>query len=544
MRITLAFVVGAVIGCAGGSAEGPSAPTAGGAANATAKSAGPGDVSFDVTPQEIKGIIFEPEALGRPGMPLVDAKKATTIEKQRQVVASTKDPVQKEAQAAVLATMLYRKSKDAKGDELQALLTDARQALRDAAQVSGDKVDEITLRLLGSYELLLEDYVAAEAAWGALVAKATPKDKDEPTNRAWWAYSLLKNHKNQEALAAVKDLTPSEKLPELAYVTAWAKWRTGDNAGAWQAILVAAKGWKDLPGREAINRDLLLFAGRTGASMADAVAQLSAVFGKSKDQQYELFAKLGLQSYGFAGRWNDGVAALEKAIEIGGDKVPANDRPVLRYQQADYTVRLDDPVTAEKYAKQALEALPVCGAKCSDKDKETVVESINVMAKLFHVLYATANDPRYYQPAHDLYNATNPLITMNDAQRTDSMKNAGILEQTLKGMKAGSGKHDPAAIGALLLRHNQEVQACYELGLAANPKLAGNLVVNVESDDGGAINGVSTDPKSGLADMSLVAGCVTDHVKTWRIPKRDRPGKTRIKMTYRMSPRKDAKDAK
>jgi tetratricopeptide (TPR) repeat protein len=527
---------GCALGCGGGTAEGPKTTTGG--SGGTTKPGSPGDVSFEVPGIEIKGILFEPEALGSPGMPLVDAKHPTTIEKQKALVEKTKDPVQREAQAAILATMLYRKSKDASPADKEALLKDARQALRDAAQISGDKTDEITLRLLGSYELLLEDYAAAEKVWGQLVTTA-PKDKDALYNRAWWAYSLLKEFKNTDALAAVKDQPLTDKQPELAYVTAWAKWRTGDNAGAWQAIVTAVKGWGTNANKEIVDRDVLLFAGRAGGSLTDVMTTLTPIYGKSKDAQYELLAKLGLQSYQFAGRWKDGIAAIDKALETEGDKVPANDKPVLRYTQADYTVRLDDPVTAAKLAKQALEALPACGTKCSDKDKENVVESVYIMGRLFHILYATAHDDRYYEPAHDLYQASIPLITMNDQVRTEASKDQANLEGTFKVMKAGAGTHDAAAIGALLKRHNQEVQACYEQALSANPKLSGALSVTLEADQTGAIKGVSTEPKAGMQDMAMVAGCTAERAKKWILPKRANgtgaPSTTRIKLGYTLS---------
>ena len=535
MRISLAFVLAGLVAC-GGPTKGPEGPTGGDATGGGAKPSGPGDVSFEVPPIDVKGVLFEPEALGAPGMPLVEAKKKTTIEKQRQVYEKTKDPVQKEAQAAILATMLYLESKNAKPEEKTKFYTDARQVLRDAAANSGDKVDEITLRLLGSYELLLEDYPAAEKAWGGLVTKA-PKDKDVLTNKAWWAYSLLKQFKNAEALAVVKDDALTDKTPELAYVAAWAKWRTGDDAGAWNAIVTAAKGWGVMPLRDALDRDLLLFAGRTNTSVADGVAALSPFYGKSKDQQYELLAKLGLQAYQFAGRWADGVAALEQAIQIAGDKVPPNDRPILRFQQADFTVRLDDPATSAKFATQAIEALPACGAKCSPKDMEAVVTNVYVIARLFHNLYATAHDDRYYQPAHDLYQLTLPKIT-DDKTRAEAQSASDYLERSFKSMRAGVGTHDKATIGALLNRHNQEAQACYELAVASNPKLAGSVVVNLESDQTGAIKGVSTEPKAGLADLSAVAGCVAEHAKTWKLPKRAQAGTTRIKLTYAVAPAK------
>jgi hypothetical protein len=169
---SLSFLLVTLVACAGKpeAVNQPAAPTGeGSTAPASVKPMASGDVSFEVPPIEIKGTVFEPNALGRPGMPLVEAKKKTTIEKQRSLVTSTKDLVEKQAQAAILATMLYLDAKTNKPNE-KALLTEARQVLRDVAQQAGDKaVDEITLRLLGSYELLLEDYPAAEKAWGQLI---------------------------------------------------------------------------------------------------------------------------------------------------------------------------------------------------------------------------------------------------------------------------------------------------------------------------------------------------------------------------------------
>ncbi len=493
-------------------------------------------MSFEVPPIEVKGLLFEPEALGRPGMPIVNAKKATTVEKQRAAYEKAKDPVVKQANAAVLATMLYDKSKTATGDDQKKLYTDARQVLRDVSQAVGpEKTDELTLRLLCSYELLLEDYPAAEKAWAAYVAK-TPKDKDLLYNKAWWGYSLLKQYKNQEALAALGPEPVSDKQPEHAYVVAWAKWRTGDNQGAWQAMVTAAKGWGDNPNKEALERDLLLFAGRTNVPLETAFKDIASV--SPKGQDYEILAKLGLQSYQFAGRWADGVKALERALQVIGNKVPPNDLPVIRYTQADYTVRLDDPVAAAKYAKQAIDALPACGQKCTAQDMENLVVSVYIMGRMFHVLYATAHDDRYYQPAHDLYQLAVPKITKDDKMRNEGMRDQDNLEKSFKSMRAGVGTHDKGAIGALLTRHNQEAQACYEQGLAANPKIGGNVVVNLESDQTGAIKGVSTDPKAGAQDMAMVAGCIEKRVKGWKLPTRAQAGSTRIKLTYAMSVKK------
>jgi hypothetical protein len=244
-----------------------------------------------------------------------------------------------------------------------------------------------------------------------------------------------------------------------------------------------------------------------------------------------VLAKLGLQGYGFAGRWAEGVAALEKAIGTAGNTIPGNDLPALRYTQADYTVRLDEPGTAAKFAKQGLDALPACGAKCPPAQQQELVLSVSIMARLFHILYATANDVRYYQPANDLYIATIPLIT-DAARRTQVNNDATTLQRTLKNMKAGTGTHDRGAIGALLQRHNQEVQACYEAGLAVDAKLGGSLAVTIDVDPSGAVKGVATEPKAGQAGLPAVAGCVERFAKYWKLPKRGMPGGTRVKLPY------------
>jgi tetratricopeptide (TPR) repeat protein len=518
--------------CAGPQQEETNTPAAATPAAAPAKRATSGDVSFELPPVEIKGTVYEPDAVGRPGMPLVEAKKKTTVDKQRALIRTTKDPVAKQAQAAILATLLYLEAKSDKAKEKPAW-TEARQVLRDVVQAVGDKnVDEISLQLLGSYELLLEDYPAAEKAWHDLIEK-DPKAKDLADYRAWLAYAQLRQFKNADALATVGTDKPDDKQPELAYVTAWAKLRAGDQPGAWQAITAAARGWGNKPNREELERNVLWLAGRANVPLDQAQPVVADVLARSKLQQYELLARLGLTSYALTGRWADGVAALDRAAEVAGDTVPSNDRPVIRYSQADFLVRLDTPDVATKFAKQAVEALNKCDAKCTAKDKADMIQGVYLMGRLFHILYATANDQRYYEPAHALYDVTIPLL--DPASKTQAQADLKKLETTLRNMKVGTGTHDKGALGALLPRHNLEAQACYEAGLGSNPKLGGNVVVNLESDASGAIKGVSTEPKAGAADLAAVAGCIAGRVKQWKLPKRGMAGNTRIKMTFALA---------
>ena len=129
----------------------------------------------------------------------------------------------------------------------------------------------------------------AEKAWAALVAKAPEGQGPQLPTRRGSRTRCSSSTRTPRRSRSSRTTQPTDKTPELAYVTAWAKWRTGDDAGAWQAIIMARKGWRiSMPGRDALDRDVLLFAGRTGVTMTDAVAALSPIYGKSDDQQYEL----------------------------------------------------------------------------------------------------------------------------------------------------------------------------------------------------------------------------------------------------------------
>jgi hypothetical protein len=540
----LAVLLTLLIACGPLNPVDPTTPAGPGSAAAPAKPAAAGDVSIELEKMALTGMLFEPNALYRPAMALVDPnprQRKPTLAQQRSIVSNSRDPVLKQAQAAILATMLYKESKTAPKEKEVELLTEARQALRDAAAAAGKDIDEVTLRLLGRYEIWLEDFPAAEKAWADLIAK-DPKDKELQFNKTWLAYALLKQHKNAEALAAVSGEALSEALPELAYVTAWAKWRAGDGAGAWEAMLTAAKGWGNNFGKDAIELELVLLAGRTKIPYAQALPRLYEVLGAQQPaQQYNILVKLGPESYQFAGRWADGVAAIEEALKVIGAQVPPSDHAFLRYRQADFTVRLDTPDVAAKYARQAIEALKQC-PKCAEKERQDLVSAVAILARLFHIMYATANDIRYYQPANDLYVLTIPLIA-DPARRTSINDDAQKLQSTLKNTKAGTGTHSKDAVGVLVERHSQEVKACYEERLVVNRTISGTLVVNLESDQTGAIKGVSTEPKAGQADLAAVASCVVERARTWNLPKRGMAGTTRIKATFTLTPNQPAKPA-
>lgn len=537
-RLPLLFVL--LIAC-GPINEGPANPTGptgtgGGGGPQPPKPAAAGDVSIELDKIALNGAVFGPSPRLKPVTPKVEPNargRKPTLAQQRSIFANVRDPVLKQAQAAILATMLYNESRTDKAKEKE-LLTEARQALRDAGALGGKEIDEVTLRLLGSYEILLDDYVAAEKVWQDLITK-DPKDKELPSHKAWLAYSMLRQGKNAEALAVLATEPLTDKQPEVAYMTAWAKWRAGDGAAAWEAITTAAKGWGNYVGKEDVEDDVMLMAGRTKVSFAQAMPRIFEVLEiKEPVQQYNILAKLGSKTYQDAGRWTDGIAAMEEALKVLGAQVPPNDRAYLRYMQADFTVRLDTPDVAVRYAKQAVEAVKAC-PKCTPKERQDLISAVAVMGRLFHIMYATANDIRYYQPANDLYVLVLPEI-QDPTRKAGITADANTLQQTLKNTKVGTGTHGKDAVGVLIDRHKMEVQACYEERLVMSPKIGGTLVVTLDSDQSGAIKGVATEPKAGQADLAAVAGCVTDHARKWNLPKRGMAGTTRVKATFALAP--------
>src|SRR5437588_9533996 len=111
-------VIALVLVACGGSSPDPQHPGGGGGSGSgSGKPGAPGDDMLDVK-LELKGGVFEPDALGYPGIPRVSMKPETgakldaSIKKQREVVAKAKDLTIKEAEVARLTTMLYNKASE------------------------------------------------------------------------------------------------------------------------------------------------------------------------------------------------------------------------------------------------------------------------------------------------------------------------------------------------------------------------------------------------------------------------------------------------
>jgi hypothetical protein len=505
-------------------------------------SAGPttqaaGDETLTLDDVKIKGQLFEPIALDTYGVSGAGAKKATTLDAQRKQFAAEKDPLKKQAYATILATMLYQDAGKNAGNA-DADYQEAAKALGDAVTAANNKADELTLELYARYSMMAKDHATADKAWEALVTQY-PKNKEVDVSRAWWTYTRLKQYRNPDAAALLQGAA-IDKTPELGYVAAWTKWRTGDAAGAWEAMKQVAKQWNNQAAQRVnpdrmpvVVKETLRLGARTGADLKDVAAVMASLTGKQVGEVYEMWKQISAAMH-YAGRWQDAINADEQALQVGGSKTPPNEAIAIAIEEMQFYLRLDAPDAAAKEATLAVNAVPNCGSACTAQDAENVYEEVGNIAAYLHSIYAASNDARYYQPAHDLYHLAVPLIT--DTSRKQTLGNyMGRLEATHNMMKPNTGRLGKDNVKNIVAQHDQEVQACFEGVLAGVGKLSGTVALTLDIQQDGTVRGTTTDPKAGMADVSAAAACIAAQAKTWKFPARGSAGSTRATVKYQLT---------
>jgi tetratricopeptide (TPR) repeat protein len=493
---------------------------------------GPGDESIDVGSVAITGQIFEPlvlETYGVGGM--TSSKQAATLDGQRKRFADDRDPLQKQADATYLATMLYAEAGN-QPERRSDLLHEARQALADAVAAANDKADELTLELLARYSLLVGDLAAADRTWEMLVTRY-PGNKDVDVFRAWWVYTRLAQSRNAEAAALLANAA-IDKTPELGYMTAWVRWRSGDRRGTWQAIRHVVEQWSD-PAATADNPyrlsvlvpETLRFAARTGASLDDTAAVIATAIGKQPGDAYDMWKQIGV-AMRLAGRSADAIAADDKALAV--TSAPASEAVAILLEDAQLAARLDAPDAVANKATRAVAAITRCGSACSAEDVDRAFTRIGNTAMFLHSIYTSANDDRYYEPARTLYRLSADKVSdraLHDELGND-LVHLELSHQALKPHTGRLGKH----VKDVIIDHNQEVEACYEAALAANDKLAGTIDVTIQIEERGVVHDASAVPAADAAALSALAGCLGGAIRSWKFPVRGSEGSTQAKIEY------------
>src|SRR6185503_8735459 len=136
LRALLALAL-ATAACSAPAKGGPTRPAGGGDVL-------PQDQSFTLKDIEVRGVVFEPQALGLPVMTQVTGRGKTTLDRLRKKVAR-KNPDADDVHQ--LATALWAEASAAAGDPARAtqLREEARSLLRKLKASMGTKADALTL---------------------------------------------------------------------------------------------------------------------------------------------------------------------------------------------------------------------------------------------------------------------------------------------------------------------------------------------------------------------------------------------------------------
>lgn len=506
---------------------GPAGPAAGGG------DVLPQDQSFTLKDIEVRGVVFEPQALGLPVMTQVTGRGKPVVDRLRRR-AARKNPEADDVHQ--LASALWSEAAGASdAARATALREEARSLLRKHKLALGAKADVVTLEMLAAAELWLGDNAAAVAAYEELVRRF-PQHAGARAFQTWLALARLRLHKVADAAAQVKSWRLDNLDDMGAYVLAWVSFLAGDGDTARSAIARALAGWRDATTRPIVERDLLLMLARSGADAAAAGKLIGALSESDTQKRYVLMFKLS-EAFEKDGRYADAGRALDIVVdEVVKGQMPADDLVGFRFRQADYAFRLDEPGRAAERAIVAHQALGACGQRCPAATVQAVTERVLKLAQFFHTVYAKSQDQRHYQAARKLYQYYLEIPDRPDGETVRGYLRS--LEETRASADPNAGKHDAEVMLNVALARREALASCYELALMREPALEGSIKLSIEVDHTGKVAGAASDPAAGADGLARVAGCALDRARGWSFPSRTVPGKTvlDIPVQFRIQP--------
>lgn len=294
------------------------------------------DVTAELGPWTLPGVVFVPEALPPTAMRLVRVTPAVPLPKARAhwaKLARDGKPAKgaKLTAAHVLASLLYEQA--AADPSMKAEpLTEARAVIAALREAGGaDSADATTLEMAAALAFAADDAVGAQQFLDELVRRF-PGEKAAGAARAQLAFAHLRGGKNAEAAALVNGAEPTADAPDLAYVIAWVRFRRGDAVGGAAAMAKAASNWPDRAYVDPLARDYLVMAARGGVSATDATLVISSLY-PDKEMRYQVTYQLS-KSYAFAGRPAEAAAAIDLALGVAGDSIDASEKTKLQGEAA------------------------------------------------------------------------------------------------------------------------------------------------------------------------------------------------------------------
>ena len=488
------------------------------------------DVVFqNYAPAAIEGMVFVPQAMGRPGMVRISPAKKPALDKQR--ASYQKATTGKEVQGQILVTLLYDESKAANlaPEAAKALLDEAHGVLREMLAATPDAAALESLQMATWFEIGDGNYEAAAGIFQQMITRFA--EKNVATNKAWLAYCHLRLGHDAEAAKLVEGVLPSPDDPNTAYVIAWSSFRARKHEAARTAIVTAARGWKSEGTRAGLEFELVLLLARTRTGLGEAAAVIAEV---AAPRQYKLLYQLN-EAYAAAGDPDQAIGALEKATQVAGDQMVKSDAVIFRFRQAEYAYLLNDPVRAADFAIDTQNKLAGCDATCQANNAEPVAAGMAQFAQFFHTIYAQTLDERYFDPAMRLYTAYVAIPGRTDVG--EKQRYLEDLKQVKANAKPEAGVHKEELLGNMMNLHQSRVTGCYEDVLQAEPTLTGSLKFILNTDDKGVVTGVTTEPAPGAAAIPAIGTCLETSSKTWHFPGRSQVGVTAVVVTYNFSPK-------
>ncbi|ACY18175.1 hypothetical protein Hoch_5698 [Haliangium ochraceum DSM 14365] len=485
----------------------------------------------DLEEVKLEGKMFRPDGLTSPGMARISSK--VPLARQQRAFARTKGAKRVEA-ARTLASAQWEEAAQkgmedpAAGDagRAQALAT-----LQEGYAAMGEQSDPVLLQMMFAAQWRAGNMDEAMKI-GAELLEKHPDHSVTTAMAPWVAYGLLRSGQIEQAAAITGTWDISTSKTYLRpYVAAWVSFKMGEHEKAREALLMAARAWRNDRTRPALEQDLSIFMAYTGAPVDDAISAVMELSQEPSGQYYWLYQLNN--DYAGAGLFEEASALLDTAVEVGGEAVTPSNLMTFRNQQYNYELIELNVDKAADYAMATFQAAQQCGADCSTQ-VPTIAAQISQLAQFLHNIYSTTLDETFYAPAKKLYEY---YLTLGQPDTETIRTYLTRLEETKKVAAPNNSKHDKRLMdNATALGRPAALQRCYTQVLQREPTLTGAVAVTIEINPEGTVTSAATEPAAGESGMAAAAACMQEEVATWKFPGRKLAGTTRVVRSYSFAP--------
>ncbi|MBT8493676.1 MAG: AgmX/PglI C-terminal domain-containing protein, partial [Deltaproteobacteria bacterium] len=424
----------------------------------------------------------------------------------------------RERDARRLAAMLLAKADAVAAGEggaqrAEALRLDARKLLRKLPAGKNKRLAAKTIELHAYAEARTGKYGRALKA----LARLQNRSETSPFALGVEVTARLLDPNAEVPDSLLNAVLPADAGPLLPYARAWLRLRRGDVRSAYLDLSKAIALWGD-GAPESVREEATSLAAMAGVS-ADDVASALAV---EEANQGALRASLG-RAYQRVGEYR-----LAAELDSGGEQQGAAGAERMRHL-SDLAYQMGEPEDAARHLIRATELAAGCREACSELAEALSKRALD-MARFFHTVYATTQDPSYFEPARSLYAR---LQATGGNREVDQLVRDLVRHKV--GADPGAGIHTKEVLVPFAAARASAVKSCYSLELARSPTLGGLLEMRWAIDSSGEVKGASSQPAAGEEGLAAVAKCALEHSRSWKFPGRFVRGQTRLTVRFELS---------